>query len=456
MKDFLEIMNEVESVGSTIAKEQLIKEALHECNEAEIFFRVAFSETVYGCDEKTFYSAFNLGWYNYNKKFGSFSDYVAWLNIKGPEKDIGSLQDWAHKIEFSSGVAQEKIIRSMVESMDGLHAKWFCRAILHDLRCGVQLKTINNVFEAVGIPEIKKHSVQLCGKLDLYDEEMVKKKIKFPCTMEIKYDGTRIQAEVFDGNCSLTSRHGKDKTEQFPEIRKELERIFPDEHVILDGEIIAGNFQELATRMHRNAENVNTVSKLKYVVFDLLLDETLDYKWRWDNLIMLAGIDVPFKDRAIRESKIIEVAEHYSARDIKDLREFYEEANARKEEGIIIKLDDNCYERNSRKNMYKVKKVYDADMLCTGFNFGDGKKAGKVASLQLIDKSGKIICSVGSGIDDAMADWLTNNQDKIVGNIVEIQYNEITETNSLRFPRFIKFRDDKTEADDLSVLGLRQ
>ena len=449
MKGFLLLMEDIEKEGSFLAKEQLLNEAINTFPEAETFFRIAFNDTVYGCDEKSFYKAFNLDINDYNKQFGSFSDYIffARKNEQG-EATITYLESWAQKIAFSSGIRQIDDIALFIDGLDALHAKWFSRAILKDLRCGVQLKTINKAFKACNLKEIEKHAVQLCGKLDIYDIEEVKKRIKFPCVMEIKYDGTRIQAEVFNGKCKLTSRHGKDKTEQYPEIAKELEKVFQEQHVILDGEIIAGNFQELSTRMHRKAENLNEVSKIVFVVFDLLMDEKLDYRYRWDNLRELADY--------FEESQLITLAEHYDAGNIDDLQYFYEEANKRKEEGIIIKLLDKPYDRGSRKNMYKVKKVYDADLLCVAWNTGDGKKAGKVASLDLIDKSTKIKCSVGSGIDDNMSEYLSNHTQDIIGKIIEIQYNEITETGSIRFPRFISIREDKTEPDDLSKVELRQ
>lgn len=112
--------------------------------------------------------------------------------------------------------------------------------------------------------------------------------------------------------------------------------------------------------------------------------------------------------------------------------------------------------------MFKCKKVLTADLLCYGFKLGEGKRTNKVATLCLQDASKKITVDVGSGINDEMCDWLTKQVYDdycgayFIGKIVEIKYNEITETESLRFPRFITFRDDKDEPDDLSEEEVRQ
>ncbi|MBF9682947.1 hypothetical protein IAI36_11730, partial [Streptococcus pseudopneumoniae] len=47
-----------------------------------------------------------------------------------------------------------------------------------------------------------------------------------------------------------------------------------------------------------------------------------------------------------------------------------------------------------------------------------------------------------SGLTEVAIPWMYE--------IIEIRYNGKTETGSLRFPRFVKFRDDKDTADDLS------
>jgi ATP-dependent DNA ligase len=290
--------------------------------------------------------------------------------------------------------------------------------------------------------------------VDPYDKTEVEKKITFPCSGEIKYDGIRLQAEVFPDNqgymhCILTSRRGKNRTDDYPEICMALKNLFEGQDVILDGEIISSSFQEL-TRKDSKATK-------KYIVFDLLNDEKLKYKYRWANLFnMLNGY----------ETDNIQLANHFDLNNYEEFIEAFEFAVHKEEEGIMIKLDDRPYERDTRKHMFKVKKVYTADLRIIGFNYGEGKRAGKVGSLQLETEDKLLKVDVGSGITDDLCEELTNQINNIIddthppafiGKIAEIAYNELTETGSIRFPRLIRIRDegDKDYADKLEDLDNR-
>lgn len=470
MVDFYDLLNELEQTPSTLDKEQLLIKIIRSVPKAEAFFRFTFNDIKYGIQEQTFKNAFP----EYNNQCEHIS---YWLgtedgSMAGLEvKNVDSLIEFGNIITRYSGNDQQLILRGYFDTLSSKRREWFCRAILKDLRCGVQVKTINRVFKQLGLQEIGKFSLQLCDKIDLYDEDAVKKKITFPCSMETKYDGIRIQATIYtelihrDENSLyesteviLTSRRGTDRTNDYPEIVNQLKEIFKGENIILDGEVIAGSFQGLTRK--------DDITIRKYVVFDLLVDEKLPYISRYDNLINLfneKGItDFNINKNIKYNNNIITVAEHYSCNNLKEAQEFYEALNERGEEGIIIKLDNRLYERGSRKHMFKCKKVYSADLLCYGFKYGEGKRSNKVATLCLIDKSKTIIVDVGSGIDDETCEMLTKDVYPdytgagFIGNIVEINYNEITETGSLRFPRFIRFREDKCEPDDLSQTEVRQ
>lgn len=452
-----EDLNELENTNGNIDKEYKLFYILKKYKNAELFFRIAFNDVKYGIQEQTFKNAFN----NPNHEFEHISDWLNSIEVNTiPDNvKVTDLGNFIVIISNLSGNDQIIELRKFFDNLPAYKKKWFCRAILKDLRCGVQVKTINKVFKHLNLKTIEKFSLQLCDKIDVYDEEQVKKKIKFPCSMECKYDGIRIQVEIYESSATLstqvrlTSRRGTDRTNDFPEICAELKRVFEGENIILDGEIIADTFQKLTRKDDKSIR--------KYVIFDLLVDEKLEYRHRWSNLLSLLvekGITDLTGNKNIKyNSNLLAAVEHYSANNIKDLQEYYEELNRRKEEGLIIKLENSPYERNSRKHMFKVKKVYSTDLLIYGFKYGEGKRSNKVATLCLKDKSGKILVDVGSGIDDYTCEELTkqakelseDNNPEFIGKICEILYNEKTETGSLRFPRFIRIRDDKDEPDDL-------
>lgn len=456
MENLLKELDNLEVESSNIGKEKILAKILKEMPYSEQFFRLVFNDTVYGIEQRTFYSAFP------KKTDTDYADVSDWLNtISATETisgDLESLCTFADKVKDMSGGDQIRFIREYFAKLNCLSKKWFSRAILHDLRCGVKVRTYNKVAKKLGLKPVEKFALQLCGKVDLNDDKDVRKRIVFPCYMECKYDGIRLQAEIFtdEGDirvCKLTSRRGKDRTDKHPKVCEELIRLFPEGYMILDGEIVADSFQKL-TRLDDDSER-------RFIVWDILVDEKLPYISRWDNLVNLfdsldLGCLTDFKENQIGKgnwnysSTVILLAEHYTANNIEELRGYYDELNRRGEEGIIIKNLNEDYKRGSRSSMFKCKKVFTADLKIVGWRHGEGKRAGMVSTLCLEDASQSINCDVGSGIDDYWCNKFTDNPDYYVGKICEVKYNEITETGSIRFPRFVTIREDKEEPDNLA------
>src|SRR2546423_10748647 len=126
---------------------------------------------------------------------------------------------------------------------------------------------------------------------------------------EPKSDGIRAIAEVGPREVHLWSRLGNEKTNQFPEIVRALEKWARrlDEALVLDGEIVAlddkgepAGFQQLQGRIHLGGrESTATGSSgrprsraqepqstpgphepVAYIVFDILREGTTDYRDR--------------------------------------------------------------------------------------------------------------------------------------------------------------------------------
>lgn len=107
-------------------------------------------------------------------------------------------------------------------------------------------------------------------------------------------------------------------------------------------------------------------------------------------------------------------------------------------EGLVIR------QFNERKGHYvwlKVVPKLQADIRITGFKGGAGRLAGTLGSIAT--KHG----SVGSGFDDVLRDSIWANCSALLGKIIQVEYREKTEAGKLRFPAFIRFRDDKDEED---------
>lgn len=85
----------------------------------------------------------------------------------------------------------------------------------------------------------------------------------------------------------------------------------------------------------------------------------------------------------------------------------------------------------------KVKPKETADVYVTGYQKGTGKHEGRMGAL--LTDYGK----VGTGFTDAMREEFT--EDFSVGRLIEVEYMEMTPATKFRHPRFMRFRDDKTE-----------
>jgi DNA ligase-1 len=80
---------------------------------------------------------------------------------------------------------------------------------------------------------------------------------------------------------------------------------------------------------------------------------------------------------------------------------------------------------------------------------GTGRNVGRLGALVCsgVDDGKTITVNVGSGFSDADRDNLWRDRNLVTGRTVEILCDVITQnrdgTYSLRFPRFVRFRDDK-------------
>jgi DNA ligase-1 len=293
---------------------------------------------------------------------------------------------------------------------------------------------------------------------------------------EFKYDGSRFQFHKKGNWARMYSRRLEDVTGALPDVIQQL--LAATEHdVILDGEVIAIKdgkpmpFQSVLRRFRRRHDIAEAQEAIAMVpsVFDILwLDgETL--------------IDLPLAERRRRLEAVVTqyVAPQVTSSDPAVITKTYEDALAAGHEGIMIKVPASPYTPGQRgKNWIKIKPEVDTlDLAVIGAEWGEGKRAHVFGSfLVACQDAGKLIplSRVATGFsDEQLAEVHELLQESVISRkgkevtfepslVFEVGYAELQASSNyeggfaLRFPRFIRLRDDKDISDIETIDSIRE
>ena len=346
-----------------------------------------------------------------------------------------------------TGHAARDLIIDLIElSKKDQWNDWFRRILIKDLRCGVSEKTVNNVAKKMDL----EFRVPVFSCMLAHDGAKHPKKIKGDCLVEYKYDGVRVIGIVKNERATLYSRNGK-IFNNFPHIESALSKTEYN-NFVFDGEVMSDDFQALMKQVYRKSGAKTDDAYL--ALFDLLpLEEFNNGKSKlnsierkeelnklsktFDDVIKLVDYEIINFDNEDGQNK-------FSVMNKEALDKGFE--------GLMIKPNSSYYESKRSHAWLKIKPFIEVTLKVVDIQEGSGKHAGKLGAFQVEgDDDGKFFSlSVGSGLTDDDREKFWSAKDKLIGRMVEIRADAITQSIegehfSLRFPRFKNFRGFKED-----------
>jgi DNA ligase-1 len=426
-----EIIQKLEDDNSRLAKEQVILEAMEE--GLDEFFegvRMALDPLV----------TFGV------KKVPERSDVLTGQGLIW--RDFKVLANQLINRELTGHAARDAIELVMsvatVEQWNGFYR----RILIKDLRCGVSEKTVNKVAKKFPQYAIPTFTCSLAHDSANHEKKMVGKK-----QIEVKLDGVRVITIIRGNKVEMFSRNGK-QFHNFDHIITEIEEVLKDNQapydLVLDGEVMSANFQDLMKQIHRKETVQNSDAVLH--LFDIC--PLTDFqKGKWDK-------PQSFRSAATKAwvEKHSSILKHVQALEWEDVdlstpegEERFVELNKTAVdggyEGVMIKDIDAPYECKRTHAWLKAKPFIEITLKVVDVEEGTGRNEGRLGAIIVEgeDDGYNYHLNCGSGFTDDQRSSFWADRTNVIGSLVEIRADARTksqdsETYSLRFPRFKTFR----------------
>ena len=348
------------------------------------------------------------------------------------------LADQLHARELTGHDARDAILLTRdIATMEQWN-KFYRRILIKDLRCGVSEKTVNKVAKDFPQYSIPIFTCPLAHDSANHEKKMIGKK-----QVEVKLDGVRvitiIQGDTSHGNFSrveMFSRNGK-QFHNFGHIISEIEEVIKDNpppyDLVLDGEVMSANFQDLMKQVHRKSGGVAKDAVLH--LFDMCpLSEF--QKGIWDK-------PQSFRSQAVKAwvDQHRSILKHVQTLDWEDVNLDTQEGQDRfvelnkaavdgGYEGVMIKDPEAPYECKRTHSWLKAKPFIEVTLKVVAVEEGTGRNEGRLGAVILEgeDDGYNYSLNCGSGFTDAQRDEYWTERDSLIGQLVEVRADARTQS----------------------------
>lgn len=330
--------------------------------------------------------------------------------------------------KITGKAAHDKLIET-IETYDSKSQQIIIGIVNKDLRLNLSENTLSKVWKT----DYQDHKVQLANKFANC------KKLDPEYYISPKLDGIRA---TYHKGIGLKTRQNKIICGFENTIEKEAEKICKLANInFIDGELFSSEltFDEIQGAVCRNVNiDLNEKKKIKFKVFAICINfkEKGIFKTTKE---MVGKINEIFENKFDYiekvDQKLISLDEVASNHDLL-VEQGYE--------GSMLRSTKVSYSFKRDNNLLKLKNFEEDDFEIIDYYEGKGQLLGSLGGIKV--KKDNIISEVGSGFDIETRKKLWKDKESLIGKIVEIRYQDITnsEIASLRFPTFVKFKEDRT------------
>ena len=355
------------------------------------------------------------------------------IGLNAKFESISELIDYIQKNNTGKNIVVSSI-KSFSKKFEPFEQKFFYYLATKDINIGISTTTVSKYIH------IPKFEIMLGERLNEdvdFDRNYILTK---------KLDGVNLTCFKRGESISFFTRQGKqvdgltDLTEQYKEL--------PDG--VYFGEALYSNEDEAKDRkeLYRlstgelNSKREN--KKISHWIFDY---QTLE-EWDSEKFITpysntIHTLENIFLENKLKNIKMVPFIYQGTGKEI--AFELLKKAKKDGWEGLVLRYSSSVYQKKRSSDFVKLKPFTEVDLRITGFK--EFKHPNQLGAFICEDDEHTIKCSVGSGFSKEQRYDFWKRKNEFLGKIVEVQTMEITENKSgqksLRFPVFIRFRDDK-------------